>query len=311
MRHVRAFLEVAEQGSFVAAADRLAISQPALTTTIIQMEDLLGVALFIRTTRRVELTMIGAEFLPIARNIVSDFDLAINAVHAAGERGSRQVNIAALPSLAITILPQAIKRFAEFQPGIKVHIKDDNAKGVHRQVRLGESNFGLTNQWEEDEHLVFTPVFQDRVGLVCHRNNDLAESGPEVDWIKLVDHHFVGMASDTGIHALLHSIPGLIESVLRPEYEVLTMVALTTLIHSNLGVSALPALAVPRLVNPPLEFITLGNPAVWRQICIVTRAKGQLSMSAELLRGFLQRILQKPWDLLEGPHGVDQNNLRS
>lgn len=311
LRHVRAFLEVGEQGSFTVAADRLAISQPALTTTINQMEERLGVALLKRTTRRVELTKIGADFLPVARYIVSDFDRAINAVQAAGERGRHHVAIAVLPSLAMTILPQAIKRFAESHGGIKVDIKDDNAKGVHRQIRLNESDFGLSNQWEEDKHLVFTPVFQDRIGLVCHRNNDLAASGSEVDWMRLADHNFVGMAADTGIHALLHSTPHLPECVLRPEYEVLTMVALATLIHANLGVSALPALALPRLVDPPLEFIPLGNPAVWRQICIVTRTRGQLSTSAESLRAFLQRALQKPWDLLEGAHGIDKENLRS
>ena len=311
LRHVRAFLEVGELGSFTAAADRLAISQPALTTTINQMEDLLGVALLKRTTRRVELTDIGADFLPIARDIVSDFDRAINAVHAAGERGRHRVNIAVLPSLAMTILPQAMRQFSESHPGIKVVVKDDNAKGVHRQVRLNESDFGLTNQWEEDEQLVFTPVFQDRVGLVCHRDNDLAQSGSEIDWAKLVGHHIVGMAVDTGVYPMLHSIPHLPECVLRPEYEVLTMVALATLVHANLAVSALPALMVPRLVDPPLEFIPLSNPTVWRQICIVTRTRGQLSTPAKLLRAYLQRVLPKPWDLLEGAHGIDPNNLRS
>jgi len=62
LRHVRAFIEVAEQGSFTAAANDLAISQPALTTTINQLEDLFEVQLFIRTTRRVELTTVGSYY---------------------------------------------------------------------------------------------------------------------------------------------------------------------------------------------------------------------------------------------------------
>ena len=132
LRHVRAFVEVGELGSFTAAADTLAISQPALTTTINQLERLLGVTLFMRTTRRVELTDVGNEFLPVARRLVSDYDSAINAVHEAGQRRDGQVKIAVLPSLAITILPRAIELFAEKQPQIKVQVRDDNAKGVHR-----------------------------------------------------------------------------------------------------------------------------------------------------------------------------------
>ena len=310
LRHVRAFVEVGEQGSFTGAADRLAISQPALTTTINQLEDLLGARLFIRTTRRVELTDVGNDFLPVARGIVSDFDRAITAVHEAGKRHSGVVNIAVLPSLAITILPRAIELFAGDQPRIKIHIRDDNAKGVHRQVRLNESDFGLANKWEEDNQLEFTPIFQDRVGLVCHRNHDLARLKSGTEWLKLENHNFVGMSGDTGVHAMLHAIPNLPECVVTPEYEVLTMVALASLISANIAVSALPALAVPRMVDPPMEFIKLGKPTVWRQICIVTHKSRRLSSSAVMLREFLQRVLSQPRDLLSSELDVERNNLR-
>ncbi len=311
LRHVRAFVAVGEQGSFTGAADRLAISQPALTSTINQMEDLLGVKLFIRTTRRVELTEIGNDFLPVAQGIVGNYDRAITAVHEAGKRRSGQVKIAVLPSLAITILPRAIELFAQEQSRIKVQVRDDNAKGVHRQVRLNESDFGLANEWEVDSHLEFTPIFQDRVGLVCHRDNELARLNSGADWQKLENHNFVGMSGDTGVHAMLHATPNLPNCVVTPEYEVLTMVALASLIRANLAVSALPALAVPRIVDPPLEFIELTKPAVWRQICIVTNRNRRLSSSAELLRIFLQRILSQPQDLLATELDIERNFLRS
>ncbi len=311
IRHVRAFIEIGEQGSFTTAADKLAISQPALTTTISQLEDLLGVTLFIRTTRRVELTNVGKDFLPIAQRLIFDFDRAINAVHEVGRRSRGQVKIAVLPSLAITILPRVIELFAADHPNVKVQIRDDNAKGVHRQIRLNESDFGLGNKWEEDNQLEFTPIFEDRVGLVCHHDHNLAKLKSGTDWQKLEHQNFVGMSSDTGVHAMLHSIPNLPERVLTPEYEVLTMVALASLIRANLAVSALPALAVPRIVDPPLKFIKLSKPTVWRQICVITRRNGQLSSSAELLRIFLQSIFSNPLKLLEPEHEVDGKNLRS
>ncbi len=304
-------MEVGGQRSFTAAADRLAISQPALTNTINQLEQRLGVELIIRTTRRVELTEVGNEFLPVARSLISDFDRALKAVHEAGKRRSGHVTVAVLPSLAIAVLPRVLESFAGAQPTIKIQIRDDNAKGVHRQVRLNESDFGLGNQWEQDRQLDFTPVFRDRVGLVCHRDHDLAKLRSGTDWRTLEDQNFVGMSADTGVHAILHAIPNLPARVATPEYEVLTMVALASLIRANLAVSALPTLAVPRLVDPPLEFIKLRKPAVWRQICLITRKDGRLSSSAESVRAFFQSALSKPWQWLNPEQAVDEANVRS
>jgi len=302
LRHVRAFIAVAEQGSFTQASDILAISQPALTTTINQLEDILETPLFVRTTRRVEVTPVGQNFLPAAQRIVRDFDREIRAAYEAGKRSSNLVKIAVLPSLAMSIFPTAMMRFGEEQPNITVNIRDDNAKGVHRQVLRSESDFGISNQWEEDSQLEFTPLFQDRVGLVCHHNHPLAAEKEGINWEQLKDHSFAGMSDDTGVSALLHSMnEELPENVLSPEFEVLTMVALASIIHANLAGSALPALAIPRLVAPPLEFIKLRNPEVWRQVHIVTHKKSSLSSSAETLRDFLLKSMATPWDNLSDP----------
>ncbi len=311
LRHVRAFVEVADQSSFTAAADILAISQPALTTTINQLENLFERSLFIRTTRSVKLTDIAKDFLPIAKKLVADFDREINAVYEAGKRSSGQVKIAVLPSLAINILPKAIKLFSEIHPNINVHVRDDNAKGVYQQILCNESDFGITNKWEEDAQLMFTPLFQDRVGVVCHHDHELAKSKSGVDWQRLEKHSFIGMTDDTGVNTMLRSTPKLPERIITPDYEVLTMVALTSLLHANLAVTALPALAIPRMVDPPLEFIELRKPTVWRQICLARRKNGRLSSSAELLRVFLRSILSKPSELLTTEDWIDTKNFRS
>ncbi len=311
LRHVRAFIEVADQGSFTAAADILAISQPALTTTINQLENLLEIPLFIRTTRSVELTDIAKNFLPIAKKMVGNFDREINLVHELGKRSDGYVKIAVLPSLAISIIPKAVKLFSETYPSINVHIRDDNAKGVHQQMLSNESDFGITNKWEIDAQLKFTPLFQDRVGLICHHDHELAKTKSGVNWQRLKKYSFVGMSDDTGVNAMLRSISELPECISTPKLEVLTMLALTSLVHANQAISALPALAIPRMVDPPLEFVRLVKPTVWRQIYLVTRKNSHLSDSAELLRIFLQSRLSKPWELLSSEGWIDKENLRS
>ena len=100
LRHIRAFLAVAQLASFTRAADRLSLSQPALTICIRQLEDLVGVALFNRTTRRVRLTKAGEDFLPTAERLIHDFEAAIDDVRAIAERRHGRVSLATISLIA-------------------------------------------------------------------------------------------------------------------------------------------------------------------------------------------------------------------
>jgi acetyl esterase/lipase len=79
LRHLRAFVAVAEELSFSRAAERLFLSQPALSRQISTLERLLGCDLFVRTTRQVELTLSGSALLPRAHRLLTDVDQAVSA----------------------------------------------------------------------------------------------------------------------------------------------------------------------------------------------------------------------------------------
>ncbi|MEH6575557.1 MAG: LysR substrate-binding domain-containing protein [Amphritea sp.] len=298
LRHLRAFVEVAHQGNFTRAADKLSISQPALTITIHQLEDLIGVELFRRTTRKVTLAPDGEDFLPTAERLIEDFEKAILAVHATAKRRSGVVDIAVLPSVAVRLLPRAIASFSESNPSIKVNLRDDNARGVHRQVRRNEVDFGISNQWEDHPELEFTPLFRDRVGAVLLPDHPLAKDTSPLPWDKLKDYSFAAMSHDTGINVLLNATEGLPESVYSPDYEVLTMAALAGIVEAGLAITALPKIAMPRLTEPSLVFRELIDPLVERQVYIITRKKEPLSKSAQIMLELLSTALAEPELLL-------------
>src|SRR5690625_5230538 len=97
-RHIRAFLQVAKDGSFTRAAETLHISQPALTVQIKQLEEALGIQLLNRDRRSVTLTHAGNSMLGPLRSIVDQFDDAVEHAHdlVGLRRGS--LTIATLPS---------------------------------------------------------------------------------------------------------------------------------------------------------------------------------------------------------------------
>lgn len=280
LRHVRAFVEVAHQGSFSRAAEKLFVSQPALTITINNLEELVGVSLFKRTTRRVELTTDGEDFLPIAERLVADFDRAISDLKLSAERRRGQVTIAVLPSLTIKLLPELLARFKGANPDVRITLRDDNARGVQRQVRDNESEFGISNRWEPDRELEYTPLSHDPLGLVCPTDHPLAQSRGPIAWRELEGHPVAGMSRDTGVHSLINAVEERPDSVRSPEYEVLTMAALGGLLAAKLAITILPSLAVPSHMYPTLVFRELINPRVERELCIITRRDSTLSPSA-------------------------------
>lgn len=108
LRQIHAFLAAADLGNFTRAAERLNMTQPALSLAIRELETELGIRLFDRTTRRVELTQVGAELSHSARKLIDDLELAMRNARDLAERKRGRIVVAAPPLLAAMILPGAI-----------------------------------------------------------------------------------------------------------------------------------------------------------------------------------------------------------
>lgn len=296
LRHFHAFLAVAQEGSFTRAAARLLLSQSALTVTIRQLEDQLGVALFNRTTRHVRLTADGENFLASAERVVTEFDAAIAGVRQAAAQRSGQVSIAVLPSAAIRLLPDVIRRFHDSHSDIRVRLRDDNGRGVHRQILDGDVDFGVSNVWQRYPELEFVPLTADRFGLVCRRDDPLADDDTPLAWDMIDEKRLFVMAADTGVHAALHQSPEFTDRFKTPAGEVLAMVTLFEMVRAGLGVTVLPELARPAPTEPDLVFRRLVNPVLTRKICLIRRNNEALSPGA-----------RRAWDIIRAqvPREID------
>ena len=156
LRQIQAFLAVAELGTFTKAAERLHMAQPALSQLVRELEHELGIRLFDRTTRRVELTEGGREFQGASAKIVHDLELAIQNANDLAERRRGRITVAAPPLLAAAILPEAIAEMRERYPGIRIaltgadftaHFPARNYAALQGRVALGEI-LVLAAAWE-------------------------------------------------------------------------------------------------------------------------------------------------------------------
>ncbi len=220
---------VAKEGSFNRAAEKLSRTQPAITLAVKQLEEFIGLKLIERTTRSVSTTTEGENFLPIAERLVRDFDAAIHDLRATSERRSGHVSMAVVPSVATNLLPEIIKTFAAEFPGINLHLDDDSSRGVQHRVERNEVDFGIGSMWKPNKVLKFTPLFADKLELICHRDHELAQNTAAIAWTQLDNVTFL----DTGITKTLRARHDAGES----KFNFPNITTLVAMLRSNLGVS--------------------------------------------------------------------------
>ncbi len=123
-RHILSFIAVADEKSFARAAERLHVSQPALSQTIIQFEQTLGFALFERTTRSVVLTAAGERLLARARSL----KLALNAFHADAKSLrlalENELHVGYMIGTAVEFIPAIIRAFEQSTPHASLHLRE-------------------------------------------------------------------------------------------------------------------------------------------------------------------------------------------
>jgi DNA-binding transcriptional LysR family regulator len=135
LRHLRYFAAVAAHGSFSRAANNLHLTQPALSRQVKDLEDELGVPLFVRGTNAVTLTEAGEVFYEEARDLLARADQAIQRVR--GEARSEILRVGYGPSLTAGILPRALERFQAAVPRVRIELEDLSPREISEKVSAG------------------------------------------------------------------------------------------------------------------------------------------------------------------------------
>jgi len=141
LRQLRAFVAIVEAGGFARAAGRVNLSQPALSRQIRALESTLGVRLFDRIGRRVQLTSEGEDLLERGRRLLSDAESLGERARAlkSGHRGVLRVG--ATPQAMETLLAGFLPRYRRRHPGVEVHLVEDG--GVRLPTRLERGDVAL------------------------------------------------------------------------------------------------------------------------------------------------------------------------
>lgn len=274
------FLSVAENASFRKAAEQNHLSLPAVSMQIKQLEEQLGVPLFQRTTRRVELTAEGEQLMISGRKAMAEIESGLAHIQQAADVQQGRLSFACVPTVASSRLPLILTTFAKKYPGITVHVRECTNNDLLEAVRRREVDFGIGPVPERKSDLEFTPVFVDEYcALLPKGYQDGGRSG--ISLRELSKMPLLKLSSSTTFREHLDESLRANGLPVETNYEFVHVHTLVAMAEAGLGVALLPRIAIPQKTS--LKVVRVSSPVLTRTVAIVTIKGHSLSPAAAKL----------------------------
>ncbi len=277
VRAIRVLCEVADTGSFAAAARGLGMTQSAVSQHIASLEGVAGLPLVQRGTRPLELTEAGAALIRHGRVVLTQLDGAEQAIGEIGGRLAARLRLGSFPTALVSFVSRALVRLREQFPGLKLTVIDDHMQGLVPRLATGELDLAVVFDQPELpgiglHRLARTTLFDDpfRV-LLPARHRHAAGPGP-VSLAELAGEPWIGgRAGSAWFRIVQHACR---TSGFEPQTVLTTddYRAVQAFVAAGLGVAVVPGLAATHPLPGTVVRDLRGGPA--RRI-YVARSAGE------------------------------------
>jgi len=263
------FVEVIERGSFSAAADRLDITQPAVSLQVRQLEKHLGVRLIERVGRRARPTPAGAELLAHARKIAAAVGAAEEGLAPYASDTLGRVRIGTGATACIHFLPSVLRDLRRRFPKLEIIIRTGNATEVLRQIEENALDLGLVTLPATGRMFDVTPLLKDEFVVLS------APAGPAlprtVTAEVMMGHPIVLYEPGAQTRRLVDDWFAASGFAIRPTMELGSVEAMMELVRAGLGFGIVPRMAVDTPHRTPKLRIQSLSPRLTRDIGLVVR----------------------------------------
>ena len=310
LRQLRAFVALAKTGSFTLAAAYLHVTQAALSGLIKELELTLGLRVVDRSTRKIALTDMGRELLPLFSKMIDDLDGALVDIANHTKLKKGVVRIAAPQLMCCTLLPEAIAAYRVLYPDIQVKLADSAVENVLARVYSGEVDVGIGPERDSAGQIDAAVLFEMPFVLVFPQGHPL-EQRARVTWTDLQDYPFISLQGQfterllSDMRDLRDAQQVLREAPLNPANEVTFMTTALAMVAAGLGVTVCLPYAEPLVRLHQLVMRQLHEPELTRRFFIYTREKRSLSPAAESFIAFLLAFVEgHAWNISAPPAGA-------
>jgi DNA-binding transcriptional LysR family regulator len=289
LRQLEYFLAVAEGASFTKAAEQLHVSQPGLSQQILALEAEVGGALIERLGKGIRLTPAGRAFLPEARAAVLATERARGAARGALATRSIDLDIATLRSVAVGILPQALRSLYETHPDAAVSLREYRHRDdLERDVRHGVADLAVGPRPQGFGGPVDRLGWEEFVLIGGGRDPAWQASRPRrVPLETLADRRWILFPQAHGLSHLVHLVCAQAGFTPRAAVHTEQVEAAVRLAAAGVGVALVPHNIVPADLSDHVR--RLARPVV-RELTAYTRTSWPPSAEP-----FLSALRAQPW----------------
>lgn len=295
-RELLTVVALAEHGSFVATSAYLSTSQPAVTRALKRLEQRLGVTLFARSTRHVEITAAGREFVAVAERVLHDLQITVRNMRDVGSEQRGQVIVSTYSAFAYQVLPPILQAYREARPQIDVRLREGRQPDILEDVRSGVADFGVGFvDGLAASTVTGTTLRREPLYVIVPGQHPLAARRPErIRFADISKERLVSLPVDSFTRRLIDGAAAAAGLHIRHALVVTRFESVVLYVRAGAGIGVVPegALPVPpatdfhaaRLVEPSL-FVTLG---------LITLSGRYLTPAAESLMTMIRESVKVP-----------------
>src|SRR6185312_9545168 len=274
LRQLRYFNALARQGHFGRAAEACAISQPALSMQIKDLEDALGGVLLERSPRQVALTTFGEEAAPRVRDILRLVDELEDLARASRDRLAGRLRIGMIPTVAPYLLPEVIGNLTRMHPELDIHVRETLTPKLIQELAQGQLDTAIVALPVSEPSLVEVALFSEHF-LLVRPGEDEGKPVPSSKMLRTMRLLLLEEGHCFRDQALSFC------NMQSPPREVLDASSLSTLVQmvgAGIGVTLIPEMAVAvETRSAPVSVARFKNPQPSRTIGMVWRKTSPLA----------------------------------
>jgi DNA-binding transcriptional LysR family regulator len=282
LSQITAFLTIAELESFSLAAERLHITQPAVSKRIRQLEQSMKTSLFDRIGKRSILTPNGLAFLPHAERILHELKTYRSNLDGQNDKPSGSLTLATSHHIGLHRLPQILRDFKIKHPQVDLDLHFMDSEDACVAVANNEIEVAIVTLPENtDAKLNLEPIWIDALQIVLAPDHPLANDD-HIDKSKLLDYPAILPSMGTFTRRIINNYFSTRKDRMKIILETNYLETIKVMVSANLGWSMLPTSMLDKtVVGKPLNDSGMDGMEIQRVLGIVTRQKRTLSLSSQ------------------------------
>ncbi|OLN22052.1 LysR family transcriptional regulator [Domibacillus antri] len=281
-------IAVAKYRNFTKAAKQQSVSQPALSRSIMNLEEELGVPLFIRGKKEAGLTRFGEIFLEKAKQAAALMGEALEEIEHLASPGKGNISISFLPTLGPHVIPSLIAEYKRMYPDVTFQLFQGAGEVNVKKVQTGEADMCLTAPPFERADINWTIVREEKLYLTVPLNHPFANRAA-ISFKEASSKPFICFKKGFGIRFLFDEICSTLNVDPEITFEGEEVTTVVGFVAAGLGIAMLPR--TEEIEDEPVHFLEINDMNATRKVALGTKKDVPLSPAAHQFHAFAETYI--------------------